>query len=85
MVEKNVLNKYFSTMNENDRKNLRFLLTANQETFVNWFMSASEEDIIYAAMLFEQFRKEFENFLILMSDPEIDSLEESRAILSKFN
>jgi hypothetical protein len=35
-------------MNDHDAGNLRFLLSADEQTLTDWYDSASEDDILYA-------------------------------------
>lgn len=45
-------------MNDNDRKNLQFLLNASEDVFSDWYNSVSDDDHTYAAELLNAYRDE---------------------------
>ena len=54
-------------MNNWDRDNLKFLLTADEAEFSDWFAQATNEDVNYALSLFAQYRNE-----LVVAEMEID-------------
>lgn len=71
-------------MDELERKNLSFLLSASQDELKAWYDSASEDDRNYASEILRRYRVELELKKILYFDPEIESIAESAEILNKF-
>lgn len=57
-------------MNEHDKANLAFLLTADVNTIKTWYINSKEDDRRYAAQLISQYTEE----LILASE----DLQQSR-------
>lgn len=45
-------------MNEHDRDNLRFLLSADRETFMEWAEQVTQDDMDYAMELLAQYAEE---------------------------
>lgn len=48
-------------MTKFDLNNLKFFLTANQETLLSWYQLASDSDLIYAGNLFDRYAKFLES------------------------
>ena len=47
-------------MNQHDRDNLNFLMTASDSVLREWYSSASEEDLIYAQELLSAYEMELD-------------------------
>lgn len=47
-------------MNQHDRDNLNFLMTAADSVLREWYSSASEEDLIYAQELLDEYQSELD-------------------------
>jgi hypothetical protein len=45
-------------MNLNDRNNLNFLMNATPEVLLEWYDTASEDDLIYAQELLDAYQME---------------------------
>lgn len=45
--------RYPSDMSEHDRKNLEFLLTADDDVLTDWFNKMEDDDVKYAVELLE--------------------------------
>lgn len=75
-------------MNNHDRDNLRFLLTASKETLQDWYSKMDEDDYKYAMELLEAYSRELDVKAALMEDREAESIESpypaAAAVLSKF-
>jgi hypothetical protein len=44
---------FYGDMNERDRKNLEFLMTADDDVLTDWFENMEEDDVNYAFELLE--------------------------------
>jgi hypothetical protein len=44
---------FYGDMNERDRKNLEFLMTADDDVLTEWFENMEEDDVNYAFELLE--------------------------------
>lgn len=42
-------------MDKNDKDNLQFLLSVNQEGLLRWFMYADQDDLVYAEQLLQSY------------------------------
>ena len=47
-------------MNQHDRDNLNFLMTASDEVLREWYSSASEDDLLYAQELLSEYEMELD-------------------------
>jgi hypothetical protein len=72
-------------MNEHDRDNLRFLLSADKSTMDQWYQTVSEDDVEYALELLQVHRTELElrEFDLIDAEAEQD-LSQAQAVLSRF-
>lgn len=72
-------------MNDWDRNNLNFLLSANKDTMANWQLTATDDDFAYALELLRaaQAELELEALAALDGDQSLDC-SQARAVLSKF-
>lgn len=76
-------------MNEHDRSNLEFLMSASADVLQDWFESVSEDDINYAMELLKAYEKELvENRAELATEFKLQVLNnefpEAKQVLSKF-
>jgi hypothetical protein len=67
-------------MNEHDRDNLRFLLTASDETMKDWYTIADLEDIAYALELINSYQLQIQAF----ANDEVENCVEAISLLKKF-
>lgn len=51
-------------MNQHDRDNLTFLLTASSETLRAWYDLCSDDDLIYATQLLDRYQTQLEDAII---------------------
>lgn len=70
-------------MNQHDRDNLRFLLTASPETLKDWYDKVDYEDHIYALELIKTYSAELMVEELESSD-DVEDLTEANKILAKF-
>ena len=47
-------------MNQHDRDNLNFLMTASDEVLHEWYSQASEDDLLYAQELLSEYEMELD-------------------------
>jgi hypothetical protein len=78
-----------SSMNEYDRQNLRFLLTASPTDLIAWYASTSADDHDYAAELMSEYSAELDIKTSVYAIEEIDLSSPSMTVdaskyLSKF-
>jgi hypothetical protein len=66
-------------MPEEDLENLRFLLTASQETLRDWYFSVDQDDIEYAFELMNEAEAQMKE---MEKDPDVST--ELKAYLKKF-
>lgn len=75
-------------MNQHDRDNLIFLLTASKETLQDWYSKMDEDDFKYAMELLEAYSQELDMRTALMEDRvparKKDPYPEATAVLAKF-
>jgi len=64
-------------MNERDLENLKFLLSASQETLNDWYNTVDDDDIDYAMELLHQYRLE-----LIDAAVEESSLREANDVLT---
>ena len=55
-------------MNDHDKANLEFILTASKETLAEWYESLSEDDLAYAQELLYAARAELNMRLVELFD-----------------
>ena len=72
-------------MNNHDRDNLQFLLSADKKTMESWYQTVSEDDVEYALELLQLYRTELalREFEIIDTEAEQD-LSQAQAVLSRF-
>ena len=69
-------------MNQHDKENLNFLLSATPEVLKDWFESVEEDDHIYAAELLAAYKLELAE---IQAQKELeDGFEEQIATMSSF-
>jgi hypothetical protein len=72
-------------MNEHDRKNLEFLLGADQDTMQDWYSKVSEDDVEYALELLQLANTELMLKEIELEETQQDlDLSQAQALLSQF-
>lgn len=75
-------------MNQHDRENLLFLLSASKETLQDWYEQMGEDDYKYALELLEAYSRELDVRSALMEDSvparKKDPYPEATAVLAKF-
>ena len=67
-------------MNDNDRKNLEFLLKADPETLKEWYQVVETDDIVYALELITL----YSNLLKEYSQDEVVDCTEAKEVLRKY-
>ena len=75
-------------MNNFDRENVNFLLTATKADMEEWYRYATEDDYTYALEILRAARSELEMQELALLDSEVDEasdLVEARSVLSKFS
>jgi hypothetical protein len=72
-------------MNEHDRDNLRFLLTADESAMQEWYSQVSQDDIDYALELLQMAGVELavKEMELAEADEALD-LTQAQAVLSRF-
>jgi hypothetical protein len=75
-------------MNQHDRDNLKFLLTASRETLQDWYNKMDEDDLLYAMELLDAYSKELDVRSALLEEPrpksKKDPYPEANVLLAKF-
>lgn len=75
-------------MNQHDRENLKFLLTASKETLQDWYSKMDEDDLRYAMELLDAYSRELDVRSALLEDLPLQSKKnpypEANAVLAKF-
>ena len=74
-------------MNNFDRENVNFLLTASKADMDEWYRYATEDDYTYALEILRAARSELEIQELELLDSEVaeaSDLLEARSVLSKF-
>ena len=71
-------------MNEYDRKNLEFLLTASQDVLRHWYDSVDEDDRVYASELLTAYGKELTLKSILLNDHVTDVSQAANLLKNLF-
>lgn len=75
-------------MNNFDRENVNFLLTATKADMEEWYRYATEDDYTYALEILRAARSELEMQELALLDSEVDEasdLVEARSVLSRFS
>lgn len=70
-------------MNEYDRANLEFLLSASKETLEDWYSKTSDDDIEYALELLQAAKTEVDMHILNKLDW-IEDVSEAEKVLKKF-
>jgi len=70
-------------MNNYDRENLHFLMSASKQQLQEWYDSIDHEDLHYAMGLLDQFEQEL-NIRHSMLDDSVETVVDSVEILKKF-
>lgn len=70
-------------MTEHDRNNLNFLLTIDDNSLAKWFETASDDDLIYAFELIQEYKDKMKE-LYVEYDLQTSDLKEANDILEKF-
>ena len=70
-------------MNEHDKANLEFILTASPETLVDWYQSLSEDDIAYAQELLATAKTELDLRVIELFD-DVPDVNLANNVLDKY-
>ena len=71
-------------MNEWDRNNLNFLLSADDATMKEWYKTVTEDDLTYAFELLAIHKEELNAQVIELELEEQESFAEAEAVLRKF-
>lgn len=74
-------------MNNFDRENVNFLLTASKADMEEWYRYATEDDYTYALEILRAARSELEMQELALLDSEVEEasdLLEARSVLSRF-
>jgi hypothetical protein len=74
-------------MNEHDKTNLEFLLSAGPETISDWYGKTSQDDHDYAMELLAAYAKELAELsgnLIIEAELEVSQMAEAKSALMKF-
>lgn len=71
-------------MNNLDRDNLMFFLSADDTVWKEWYAQATVADKSYAVSLLNKFQHELELYAAMNDKIPLGSLEESKSILQKF-
>ena len=70
-------------MNNHDRANLEFMLSADKVTLAEWYNSLSEDDLAYANELLQAARIELSMRMVEMCD-NVPNTETAKSILDKY-
>lgn len=70
-------------MDEYDRANLKFLLSANDEVLADWFAKMTEDDAKYAISLLAYAKTEIDAYILNTVD-QVDDVCDARRVLEKF-
>lgn len=74
-------------MNDHDKENLRFILTASEEVLYDWWDKISDDDKDYAQELLRAYRRELvqlEVYYKELTEQGGTGLGEAKAVLKKF-
>ena len=70
-------------MNDHDKANLEFILTASKETIADWLKSLSEDDIAYAEELIRAANVELMMRIVAVHD-NVSDFSVANALLDKY-
>jgi hypothetical protein len=70
-------------MNEHDKANLEFMLSASKETLADWFITLSEDDIAYAEELLYAARAELDLRIVELHD-DVPDVTLANSVLDKY-
>ena len=70
-------------MNQHDRENLNFLMSASKQQLEEWYEQITEDDMQYAMSLLDQFEQELGNRHSMFKDC-VEDLTDSIEILKNF-
>lgn len=73
-------------MNDWDRENLEFLLTANKEVLDDWYQQLTPDDLLYAFELLARHRDELNERIeeLELAEKEEEGFPEAVSVLEKF-
>lgn len=71
-------------MNEWDRNNLNFLLSADEATMQEWYKTVTEDDLTYAFELLALHKEELNAQIVELELEDKESYDEAEAVLRKF-
>ena len=71
-------------MNEWDRNNLNFLLSADEATMQEWYKTVTEDDLTYAFELLATHKEELNAQIVELELEDKESYDEAEAVLRKF-
>lgn len=69
-------------MDQRDKQNLNFLLSVNEETFRDWLMQASNDDLEYAIEIIRKAKIELITKQIERMD-EVSDFKEAKTVIEK--
>jgi len=78
-------------MDEHDKNNLEFLLSADEKTLLDWYNNTNYDDHLYASELMSKYSEELTDIKVSMDielhllNNDTDEWHESNNILSKFS
>lgn len=73
-------------MNENDKQNLQFLLSANEQTLRDWYSHTTDDDHEYAMWLLSSYSQELRNEIMERIEVRLENSNflEATKVLAKF-
>jgi len=70
-------------MNEWDRDNLNFIRFSRDKEWDEWMLQATNTDIDYALELLSEYKKEIQNEITLLQDPQIVDFNDAKALIER--
>jgi len=70
-------------MNQHDRDNLDFLLSANKDTLKEWYDAVEEDDIEYAGEILAQYGEELKIRESMIPD-DVNNLDDANTLLKRY-
>jgi len=70
-------------MNEWDRDNLNFIRFSRDKEWDEWLLQATNTDIDYALELLSEYKKEIQNEITLLQDPQIVDFNDAKALIER--
>lgn len=70
-------------MNEHDKANLQFILSASKETLKDWYESLSEDDAVYAEELLARAKTEVMMRIVELNDSVVD-VSDANDLLARY-